>query len=215
MLRISKMLNEDIRFTAFLATTVDGYIARKDGSIDFLDAASATMTPGEDCGISKYLDHIDAIVMGRKTYLHVLSMENWLYRDIPLFVMSGELKDLPVGSPPSVKLLRTRDVDEALAALRKYMSLVRRHSCTSADKVRECDTLSTGTRRIYVDGGQLVRSFINASLLSEITITMIPKLIGEGRSLFGGTRNVDMALEECKHWEFGFVQSRYRMIYSS
>jgi len=68
-------------------------------------------------------------------------------------------------------------------------------------------------RKLYVDGGELVRSFINAGLLSEITITVIPKLIGEGRSLFGGTRDVEMVLEECMHWEFGFVQSRYRMVY--
>ncbi|KEF59489.1 uncharacterized protein A1O9_04333 [Exophiala aquamarina CBS 119918] len=175
------MLDENITFSAFLATTVDGYIARSDGSIDFLDAANATMTPrGEDCGISKYLASIDAIVMGRKTYLHVLSMENWMYGDIPLFVMSGEMKDLPVGSPPSYETSSTRKIS-----------------------------------RVYVDGGQLVRSFINASLLSEITITVVPKLIGEGRSLFSGTQNVDMMLEECRHWEFGFVQSRYRMIYGS
>ena len=106
------MQNENFRFTAFLATTVDGYIARKDGGIDFLDAANATMTAGEDCGISKYLASIDAIVMGRKTYLHVLSMDNWLYGDIPLFVMSEEMKELPDRTPTSVRLLRTRNLAE-------------------------------------------------------------------------------------------------------
>lgn len=204
--------NTSIVFTAFLATSVDGYIARTDGSVDFLDAANATMTPGEDCGISAYLASIDAIVMGRKTYLHVLSMENWMYGDVPLFVVSGEMKDLPVGSPPSVRLLRTREVDDILTALNKYVRNVF-SSLITADTVRKYLS-STKTTKVYVDGGELVRSFINAGLLSEITITVIPKLIGNGRSLFGGTRNVEMILKECKHWDFGFVQSTYGMRYS-
>lgn len=204
------MATRNIEFTAFLATSVDGYIARTDGSVDFLDAANATMTPGEDCGISAYLASIDAIVMGRKTYLHVLSMENWMYWDVPLFVVSGEMTDLPVRSPPSVRLLRTRAVDDVLNVLNKYARSV--VYPITADTIRE-SLSSTKIRKVYVDGGELVRSFINAGLLSEITITVIPKLIGEGRSLFGGTRSVEMTLKECKHWEFGFVQSTYGMKY--
>jgi dihydrofolate reductase len=204
------MATRNIVFTAFLATSVDGYIARTDGSVDFLDAANATMTPGEDCGTSAYLASIDAIVMGRKTYLHVLSMENWMYGDVPLFVVSGEMQDLPVGSPPSVRLLRTREVGDILTVLNKYVQNV--IPPFPANTVREYLS-STKIAKVYVDGGELVRSFINAGLLSEITITVIPKLISNGRSLFGGTKNVEMTLKACKHWDFGFVQSTYGMSY--
>jgi dihydrofolate reductase len=67
--------------------------------------------------------------------------------------------------------------------------------------------------RVYVDGGELVRSFIRVGLLNEIAITMIPKLIGEGRRLFDRTQDVELVLKECKYWEFGFVQVRYDLKY--
>src|SRR5262249_32031907 len=153
--------------------------------------------PGEDCGIAEFLASVDAIVMGRNTFLQVLSFTRdgkpWMYGEIPLYVVSCSLERLPEGSPESVKLLRTRDVTEVVRILREN---------GNGEGLKKRGGTS---RRIYVDGGELVRSFIAASLLNEITVTMIPKLIGVGRRIFGGAQDVELALKECKTWEFGFV----------
>lgn len=188
------------QFTAFLATTLDGFIARTDGGMDFLDAANATIPPGEDCGIAAFLASVDAIVMGRHTFLHVLGLAEWPYGDIPLCVVSGALEELPEGSPSSVRLVRTRSLDDVVRELAQVQG-------------SENTGAALKKFRVYVDGGEMVRSFIKAKFLGEVTLTVIPKLIGEGRRLFGGTQDVDLVLKECTHWGFGFVQSRYELQY--
>ncbi|MFT4690135.1 MAG: dihydrofolate reductase [Limisphaerales bacterium] len=54
--------------SVYIATSLDGFIARADGSLDWLDKASATVSKGEDCGFKKFMDSIDVLVMGRKTF---------------------------------------------------------------------------------------------------------------------------------------------------
>lgn len=196
-------------FAAFLATTLDGSIAQADGTMDFLDAANATMTPGEDCGIAAFLSSVEAIIMGRHTFIHVLNTakDSWPYGDVPLYVVSGTLEELPPTSPPSVKLVKFRKVETIVRFLERSWN---------ERLVTENQEQARGERRrirVYVDGGELVRSFIKEHLLHEITVTVIPKVLGHGRRLLGGTQDVDLVLKDCTHWEFGFVQCRYEFRY--
>ena len=145
-------------FHVFIATSLDGFIARPDGGLDWLAAFQ-----GEgDNGYGEFISGIDAIVMGRGTYLTVLGFGDWPYA-LPVVVMSRTLA--PDGLPPSLrgKVEITADGPETLA---------RRLG-------------QRGLRRVYVDGGLLVQSFLRAGLVTDMAIFRMPVLLGAGRPLFG------------------------------
>jgi dihydrofolate reductase len=175
----------------FIATSLDGFIARRDGSIDWLERANTTITPGEDCGFAAFMDGVDGIVMGRNTFDIARAFPEWLYGATPLVVLSRTLTQLPEGTPASVSL----------------------SSKSPRDVV--ADLASRGLRRLYVDGGLTVQSFLAAGLIDEIVITTIPVLLGSGLPLFGSVPE-DVWLEHVstQAYDFGFVQSRYRVIRS-
>ena len=76
------------RCSLFLATTLDGYISRPDGRIDWLDDANRRIPPGEDCGTADFLATVDAVVMGRGTFELLLGDGVWPYGSRPVRVMS-------------------------------------------------------------------------------------------------------------------------------
>jgi dihydrofolate reductase len=145
-------------FHVFIATSLDGYIARPDGGLDWLAAFQ-----GEgDNGYGDFISGIDAIVMGRGTYQTVLGFGEWPYA-LPVVVMSRTLDpdDLPSALQGKVEI--TADSPEALAR-----------------RLGE-----RGPRRIYVDGGQVVQSFLSAGLVTDMAIFRMPVLLGKGIPLFG------------------------------
>lgn len=73
----------------FIATSLDGYIACPDGAIDWLEAANASVPPGEDCGYAAFMDSVDALVMGRNTFERVLGFPEWPYGDKRVVVQSS------------------------------------------------------------------------------------------------------------------------------
>ena len=73
--------------SVFIATSLDGFIARSDGSIDWLNEANKSVTQGEDCGYGKFMADVDALVMGRNTFEQVLTFESWPYGSTPVIVM--------------------------------------------------------------------------------------------------------------------------------
>jgi dihydrofolate reductase len=82
-----------MRASAFIGTSVDGFIARPDGALDFLPAG------GEDHGYDEFFATIDALVIGRNTYETVLGFGDWPYRDKPVFVLSTQpLAPAPAGA---------------------------------------------------------------------------------------------------------------------
>lgn len=177
--------------TSFIATSLDGYIARQDGGLDWLDAANQSVTAGEDCGYAAYMRTVDALVMGRSTFEKVASFPGWPYGDLPVYVLSRGWTALPAGTPASVRL-HNGPLDELLAR-----------------------AAQDGCRSLYIDGGKTVQAFIQARLLEEITVTTIPVLIGVGRRLFGEL-DADVALRHIstQAYPFGFVQSRYKLLYA-
>lgn len=179
-----------MQITAFIATSLDGFIARVNGDIDWLEQANSLVPQGEDCGYSNFFLNIDCIVLGRKTFEKILSFKEWPYGDKCVFVMSKKGVTIPE------RLSRTvSSTDRSPISLRNILS-------------------QRGFKSIYVDGGQIIRAFLNAGLLDEITITRIPILIHSGIPLFGWDTELSRStsqdfwfeLKESRAWPFGFVQ---------
>jgi dihydrofolate reductase len=145
--------------TVYIATSLDGFIARTDGSLDWLLAIEAPK--GEDYGYAAFMSEIDAIVMGRGTFETVLAFGGaWPYPR-PVYVLSSSLREIPEAVQGKVTLL---DLSPTKALER-----------IGAD----------GHRRCYVDGGRTVQQFLREGLIDRLIVTRIPVLLGTGRPLFG------------------------------
>ena len=169
----------------FIATSLDGFIARPDGDIDWLLQRD---DPNEDHGYADFIGDKDLIVMGRGTYEKVLTLGPWAY-DRPVLVLSKQLADAAV--------------PQALQGKVRF----------SGDTPRELmDTLAAqGVQRIYVDGGQLVQSFLRDALVADMVISTVPVLLGAGRRLFGAlSGDIDWTLVSSRSFPSGLVQSCYR-----
>ena len=172
----------------FIAASLDGYIARKNGAIDWL-ANPIDQENGEDYGYKEFFDSIDSMVIGRKTYEQVLTFKEWPYRGKKVVVLSR--------THPSVPAQLTAEVEISAGPLPELVGRL-------AD---------TGSRRAYVDGGKTIQGFLQAGLIDEMTITRIPILIGEGIPLFGSlTRDIRLLHAATKSFANGYVQSRYRVL---
>ena len=171
----------------FIATSLDGYIARPDGDIDWLLQRD---DPAEDHGYHDFIADKDVIVMGRGSYEKALSFDPWPY-DRPVLVLSRQLAGSQV---PAALEGRLRFSD---AAPLQAMEALERE----------------GVRRVYVDGGQLVQSFIRARLIEDMVLTTVPVLIGAGRPLFGMLpQDRALALVASRSFPSGLVQSTYRFL---
>ncbi|KFI06923.1 dihydrofolate reductase family protein [Massilia sp. BSC265] len=172
---------------AFIATSLDGYIARPDGDIGWLLQRD---DPAEDHGYAAFMADKDAIVMGRGSYEKVLGFDPWPY-DRPVLVLSKQLAGTPV--------------PEALRGKVRFSS--------AAPAQAMAELAAQGVHRVYVDGGQLVQSFIRAGLVEDMVLTTVPVLIGAGRPLFGALpRDLDLALVASRSFPSGLVQSTYRFL---
>ncbi len=170
----------------FIATSLDGFIARKDGSLDWLISSAHDR---EDHGYDAFMRDIDAIIMGRGTYEAVLTFDSWPYEK-PVLVLSRQL----AGTEPP----------EALRGRLTFSDL--------SPSAAMNDLGQRGASRVYVDGGQIVQSFLREGLVADIVVSRVPVLIGTGRSLFG-TLDRDIKLNHLGTTSFpsGLVQSRYRV----
>jgi dihydrofolate reductase len=175
-----------IRVSAFIATSLDGFIARECGELDWLDAANATVPNGEDCGYADFFSTIDVLVMGRKSFEKVLSFGVWPYGETKSVVLSHSAVTFPNDLPKSI----SSSTEEPSALLERLS--------------RE------GASHIYLDGGVTIQSFLRLGLVDEITITVIPVLLGQGIPLFGPLeQDVSLNLISSKSYDFGFVQTKY------
>ena len=181
-----------VRASVFIATSLDGFIARSDGSIDWLNQANAAIPSGEDCGYKEFMDTVDVLVMGRNTYEQVLTFGEWPYGNKPVVVLSR--KGAVIAGAISQTVYTSREAPNVL---------VQRLAVQ-------------GAKHLYVDGGLTIQSFMRAGLLSEFIITVIPVLLGTGRPLFGPLESdIALAHVSTKVYDFGFVQNRYRVVKGS
>jgi dihydrofolate reductase len=170
-----------MRASVFIATSLDGFIARENGALDWLPADG-----GEPHGYDEFIATVDAVVMGRKTFETVLTFAAWPFGAMPVVVLStrparlrapaGAVCDMMTGSPP-----------EILARLG-----------------------ARGVKHVYVDGGVTIQGFLNAGQIQRLIITRIPVLLGSGIPLFGPVSQ-DIRLEHVatRSYPSGLVQSEY------
>jgi len=176
-----------VKVSVFIATSVDGFIARSDGDVSWLDEYEP-MGEGEDGGYGELFGAVDALVMGRGTFEKVLTFD-WPYGDKPLIVLSKRMSEVPEALRASVRV----DASAPQELLEKL-----------AEK---------GCQHIYLDGGKVIQSFLRAGLVDEMTLTRIPVLLGEGIPLFGSlVEDVKLRLLDCRSWENGFVQEKYAVV---
>ncbi|NUL44953.1 dihydrofolate reductase [Cellulosimicrobium funkei] len=173
---------QPLRAAVFLGLSVDGRIARPDGDLEWLTSRGAA---AGDAGFTPFVESVDAVVMGRRTYEVIASEEHWPYLDRPMHVISTTLA---ADGDPRITVHRSGEA--AVHALQR-----------------------DGHRRVYADGGETVRWFLASGLVDELTLSQVPVLIGEGPTLFGPLSG-DVNLEHVRTavLDGGMVQTTYRVL---
>ena len=186
------MINTDSRVTVHMAASLDGFIARRDGRVDWLEtsdefAGGEALDPGL---VEAFLKKIDCYVMGSRTYETALRFEaqglGWAYGDKPTFVLTS--RELP----------RTRKTVEF-------------HSGDLAQFVN--DRLRPTFRTIWVVGGGMVSAeCLRLGLANEVVYSILPILIGDGIQFFEKLdRDVPLHLVDVKAYKSGIVELRYEV----
>jgi dihydrofolate reductase len=188
MLREENDTEESMRATIYIATSVDGFIAREDGGIDWLPEGGGE-EGGEDYGYQEFVDSVDAIVMGRSTYELASSFGSWPYGEKPVVVLSSRRVVIPEAI--------ARTVEAMAAAPREVV----RHLA------------QRGFGHLYVDGGRTIQGFLGEGLIDRLILTKVPVLIGSGIPLFGALPH-DVGLRHLETLQFdnGLVQSKYEVL---
>lgn len=174
-------MQKDRKVVLFIAISMDGYIARKNGDIDWLSVVEDLK---EDYGYKEFITSVDTVIMGRKTYDKVRSFDiEFPHQDKKCYVMSRSKR-----APDQYVEFYSGGVRELIAIIRQKHGL-----------------------NIFLDGGaQIVHEFMMKDLIDEYIISIIPVLLGSGISLFGGdTPEINLKLGQCKTFSSGLVQLFY------
>ena len=172
--------------SVFIGTSVDGFIARPNGDLDFLPEGG-----GEPHGYDEFMAGVDALVIGRKTFETVMSFEAWPYGDKRVVVLSSNPIDL------SGAAARGGVVEQMAGSPKEIVSRL----------------AASGAEHLYVDGGITIQEFLRLGLLERLIITRVPVLIGDGIPLFGAlTRDVRLQHVATRQYPSGLVQSEYLVV---
>ena len=173
-----------VKISVYIATSADGFIARKNGDIDWLPPGSES---GEDYGYAEFMSAIDHIVMGRNSFEKVITFGAWPY-DKKVIVLTSRDLTLPPNLADKVEPLHL----------------------SPRELIQEMDI--RGAKGIYLDGGVAIQRFLREGLVDEMTITTIPVLIGEGLPLFSATgKDIKLELINSTAFRNGFVQNKYKI----
>jgi dihydrofolate reductase len=170
--------------SVFIGTSVDGFIARVNGGLDFLPADG-----GEPHGYVEFMASVDALVIGRKTFETVLAYPEWPYGKKRVVALSSK--------PLDFSSVRGGVVEQMSGAPAEIVSKL----------------AARGVNHIYVDGGITIQAFLRAGLIQRLIITRVPVLIGEGIPLFGALPG-DVRLKHVatRHYPSGLVQTEYQVL---
>lgn len=172
-----------MKASVFVGVSVDGFMARTDGGLDFLPEGG-----GEPHGYDEFMKTVDALVIGRKTYETVLGFGVWAYGEKPVFVLSSrELAPPPAGAVVQRMFGEPKDIASRLG--------------------------ERGIRHAYVDGGLTIQGFLRAGLIQRLIVTRVPVLIGTGIPLFGTlARDIKLKHIATRSYASGLVQSEYEVV---
>jgi dihydrofolate reductase len=161
--------------------SLDGYIARPDGAVDFL------FMP-DDFSMGEFMQSVDVAIMGRKTYDDSLKMGATYGPGMATFIYS---RSLPPGARPDSTVVVSTPPDELLRGIRE----------------------EPGKDIWLMGGGETARSFLEADMVDEIYLGVVPVLIGTGLPAFpGGFPERKFELTVCKSYSRGLVELRYRRV---
>lgn len=173
----------------FVGVSLDGFIARPNGDLDWLMGEGGG--DSAEYGFNEFIADIDAIVMGRRTFEKVLTLDKWYYGDKRVVVLSHLPVDLSAaqarGGAVELMVGPPAEVVSKLAA--------------------------SGASRLYVDGGITIQEFLRAGLIHRLIISRLPVLIGDGIPLFGSLpHDIRLSHIATRTYPGGMVQSEYHIV---
>jgi dihydrofolate reductase len=177
-----------IKCSVYIAASVDGFIARPDGDIEWLH--NPAYESNEKLGLTyeEFISTVDTIVMGRNTFEKVLAFGFWPYEGTPVVVLTNRKLTMPEHLQEKVRIEKGSPI-EVVSGL-----------------------ASEGKKHLYIDGGKTIQRFLRERLIDEITITRIPILLGNGIPLFDSNGpELHLTHLETTTTGNGFVQTRYRI----
>lgn len=173
-------MGNPVKASVFVGTSLDGFIARTNGDLDFLPPGG-----GEPHGYDEFIASVDALVIGRNTFDTVLAFDAWPYGKKPVFVLSTR----PLGATPPGAIVE-RMFGEPAAVISQLAA--------------------RGIQHAYVDGGITVQRFLRAGLIDRLIVTRVPVLIGTGIPLFGRLeRDIILTHVATRQYASGLVQTEY------
>jgi dihydrofolate reductase len=172
-----------IKLSVFCGISVDGFLARLDHKVDFLDAAEP-----EPHGYEEFFGSVDVVVIGRNTYQFVASYGEWVYGKKPVVVLSSH--------PIDLSWIKNGLVEQMMGEPTEIVAKLE----------------ARGYRHAYIDGGVTIQRFLAAGLIDRMIISYVPVLIGGGMPLFGPLPH-DIRLHHVATRTFrgGLVQNEYEL----
>lgn len=168
----------------FVGVSVDGFLARPDGSLDFLPADG-----GDAKAYERFISGVDAVVMGRATFEVARGFDAWPHAGRPVVVLTTRPLDR-TGWPAGAVEAMSGPPDRIVATL-----------------------AGRGLTRLYVDGGRTVQAFLRAGLVDRLVITRVPVLIGQGIALFGNLpADVRLRHVDTRAYAGGLVTTEYAVV---
>lgn len=172
-----------MRTVAYVATSLDGYLADSDGGVDWLD--DLPNPEGSDYGFGEFIEGIDAILMGANTFRVVEAFGQWPYTK-PVYVISKSIEHVPAAYVDRIRLV-SGPIEEVLRRMENEAG-----------------------SNVYVDGGQVIRSCLASGLLSELVITTVPVILGRGIALFAPSEHrIALRHRKTEVLGVGLVKSTY------
>jgi len=169
--------------SVFVGVSVDGFLARPDGSVDFLDAGGP-----EPHGFQEFFASVDAVVIGRKTWEWVASYGQWMYGGMRVVALSTRPLDFSIFPEARLEQMsgEPADIVARLAA--------------------------TGAHHLYIDGGVTIQRFLRAGCMHRLIVTRVPILIGQGIPLFGAlAHDIPLRHFATRTYKGGLVQTEYEI----
>jgi dihydrofolate reductase len=171
-----------MKLSVFCGVSVDGFLARLDHALDFLDAGGQ-----EPHGFEEFYGSVDVVVIGRKTFEVVLTFGKWFYGKKPVVVLSSKLLNFS-----------------------SIAGVVEQMSGEPAEIVKQLESRSF--KHAYIDGGITIQRFLAAGCIDRLVITRVPVLIGAGIPLFGPVpSDITLRHIETRCYKGGLVQSEYEI----